>query len=87
MDKLVGPYTPPTFLWHTFEDATVPLENSLLYAAALRKNGVPFELHVFPEGEHGISLGTAQVGAVQRPGTETLRLWPEMAMRWINSEY
>jgi acetyl esterase/lipase len=50
--------TPPTFLWHTSEDAGVPVENSLLFAAALHKNKVPFSLHVFPHGRHGLGLAT-----------------------------
>ena len=47
--------TPPTFLWHTANDDCVPVNNSLLYAQALNKAGVPFELHIFPEGRHGLS--------------------------------
>ena len=50
--------TPPTFLWHTSEDAGVPVENSLLFAAALHKNKVPFALHIFPHGRHGLGLAT-----------------------------
>ena len=45
-DLHVGPDTPPCFLWHTGEDAAVPLENSMLFASALRARGVPFELHL-----------------------------------------
>ena len=48
--------TPPAFIWHTMEDATVPVENSLLLAAAYRRAGVPCEMHIFPEGRHGLSL-------------------------------
>ena len=47
---------PPTFLWHTFEDQIVPVENSLLFAVALRKKRGPFELHVYSEGVHGLAL-------------------------------
>ena len=47
---------PPTFLWHTFHDLAVPVENSLLFAQALRQSGIPFELHIFPDGPHGLSL-------------------------------
>ena len=50
--------TPPCFLWHTGEDEAVPQENSLAFAAALRRNGVPFELHLYPRGRHGLGLGT-----------------------------
>lgn len=48
--------TPPTFLWHTVEDLAVPVENSLLFADALRKNGVSFDLHIYEKGRHGIGL-------------------------------
>jgi acetyl esterase/lipase len=48
--------TPPTFLWHTLEDTAVPVENSLQFAAALRKANVPFDLHVYQKGRHGIGL-------------------------------
>jgi acetyl esterase/lipase len=48
--------TPPCFLWTTFEDKTVPLENTLMFAEALRKNQVPFDLHVYQKGGHGMGL-------------------------------
>ena len=47
--------TPPTFLWHTAADETVPVRNSIVYADALAREGVPFELHVYPKGRHGLS--------------------------------
>jgi acetyl esterase/lipase len=49
--------TPPCFIWHTDEDKTVPVENALLFAAALRKAGVPFDLHIYQKGAHGLGLG------------------------------
>ncbi len=52
----VTPSTPPTFLWHTVEDTAVPIENSLQFASALRKAGVPFDLHIYEKGRHGIGL-------------------------------
>lgn len=48
--------TPPTFLWHTFGDQAVPVQNSLLFASALAEAGVPFELHVYEKGGHGMGL-------------------------------
>ncbi|MDX6765307.1 MAG: alpha/beta hydrolase [Candidatus Methylacidiphilales bacterium] len=48
--------TPPTFLWHTFGDKAVPVQNSLLFASSLAKAGVPFELHVYEKGGHGMGL-------------------------------
>ena len=50
--------TPPCFIWHTEEDKGVLVENSLLFAQALRKAGVPFDLHVYEKGPHGLGLGT-----------------------------
>jgi acetyl esterase/lipase len=52
----VTPATPPCFLWHMVQDDAVPMENSLLFAAALRRAGVPFELHLYEKGGHGLGL-------------------------------
>ena len=48
--------TPPCFIWQTFDDKTVPVENSLLFATALRRAGVPFDLHIYQHGRHGLGL-------------------------------
>lgn len=52
----VGADTPPVFLWHTSDDDAVPVENSLLFAAALRRHSIPFDLHVYAHGYHGLGL-------------------------------
>ncbi len=52
----VSAQTPPTFIFHTADDAGVPVENALLFAAALSHNKVPFELHVHESGPHGVGL-------------------------------
>jgi acetyl esterase/lipase len=49
--------TPPCFIWCTSEDKTVPPENTLMFAAALRKNRVPFDVHIYQKGGHGMGLG------------------------------
>lgn len=49
--------TPPCFVWHTWEDRTVKVENSLDFAAALQRAGVPFDLHIYQKGGHGMGLG------------------------------
>lgn len=54
-EKLVGKQTPPTFLFHTAADMAVPVQNSIYYANALADNGIPFEVHIYPYGQHGIS--------------------------------
>ena len=68
--------TPPTFLFHTVEDRGVVVENSLDFAAALAKHGVPFALHVYPKGPHGIGLGTRNWDpAARHPWTTQCALW------------
>ena len=54
-DRQVTDDTPPAFLWHTSPDGCVPVMNSLLYAGALANHKIPFELHVYPFGDHGLS--------------------------------
>lgn len=56
LEKHVSPDTPPCFLWQTATDELVPVENSALFAAACKKQGVPFAYHVFSNGRHGLSL-------------------------------
>jgi dipeptidyl aminopeptidase/acylaminoacyl peptidase len=72
----VTPETPPCFIWHTWEDTAVPVENSLQFAEALRKAGVPFDLHIFQKGEHGIGLGSGDWDPAKRhPWTTDLLFW------------
>ncbi len=58
-ERHVTPATPPCFIWTTCEDKIVPLENSVEFALALRKNHVPFALHIYQKGGHGMALGDA----------------------------
>jgi acetyl esterase/lipase len=75
-EKQVTKATPPTFLFHTFEDSSVKLENTLDFATALRRNGVPFSLHVYPKGHHGIGLGTPKWDPKHRhPWTADCAFW------------
>ncbi len=68
--------TPPCFLWHTWEDKGVPVENSLLFAEALRKQGVRFDLHVYERGPHGLGLGTREWNPEKRhPWTRDCEFW------------
>jgi acetyl esterase/lipase len=68
--------TPPTFLVHTFEDASVPLENSLLFFQALRRAGVPAEMHLYEKGPHG--FGTSA-------GLGPTSDWPRRLEDWMRS--
>jgi len=68
--------TPPCFIWHTDEDPAVPVENSLQFAAALRQAGVPFNLHIYEKGAHGLGLGSRQYGGGERhPWTRDCLVW------------
>lgn len=73
-EKQVTPDTPPTFLWHTDEDTVVPPENSVQFYLALRRAGVPAELHVYQRGQHGLGLARAMPGA---------SAWPGECERWL----
>lgn len=85
LQKHVSSDTPPTFLWHTYLDDAVPVENSFLLAGSLLKHKVSLEMHIYPKGIHGLSLGTEETKA--RNNNETLQPdvsnWIEMAGRWI----
>lgn len=81
VDKLVTPQTPPTFLWHTQDDELVPVENSLLMASALQAQGVPYELHVFRHGQHGLSLCTEQTTLVEPHCAH----WVELCWEWLQA--
>ena len=58
LENRVSIATPPTFIWHTYEDPVVPVQNSLLYASALAKYKIPCEMHIYPKGPHGLSRVT-----------------------------
>lgn len=87
LEKQVNNQTPPTFLWHTFEDASVPVENSMLFAVALKKHNIPFELHIYPSGGHGLSLANEESMNVQNNFgiQEECQNWIDMAGVWIRN--
>jgi acetyl esterase/lipase len=68
--------TPPAFIWHTSDDGSVPVENSLLFARALSACNIPSELHVFAHGIHGVGL------AKNHPYAEP---WTELCARWLGN--
>lgn len=74
-EKQVKPETPPCFIWHTWEDKAVKVENALQFATALQKAGVPFDLHVYQKGGHGIGLGGGRQGGPLHPWTQDLLFW------------
>ena len=78
LEHKVTEHTPPTFIWHTFDDTCVPPQNSLLFVDAMKKANVPCEFHLYPHGIHGLSLATEQTAM-----ENGLCLQPECA-GWID---
>lgn len=86
LEKLVSADVPPVFMWHTYEDGCVPPENSLMMADALRKAGVPLELHLFRRGGHGLSLATKETAwANGEPVQAECQIWPQLFANWMES--
>ena len=74
LELQVTPRTPPAFLWHTADDAAVPVENSLLLFEALRRHQVGAELHVYPSGPHGLGLA---------PDNPHIATWMSLCGQWL----
>ena len=76
--------TPPTFLWHTWADESVPVANSLLFASALARFRVPAEVHLFPRGRHGSSLCREETSGFQTwLNLPECAEWPGYARRFL----
>lgn len=87
LEYQVGPHVPKTFLWHTWTDQSVPVENSLLLLQALRKAGVNVEAHLYPVGSHGIALGTEETQGIDQKYLEPYcESWIGLAIRWISEQ-
>ena len=74
LQKKVTATTPKAFLWHTSTDEIVNVKNSLVFGEMLRDNGIPFEMHVFPEGRHGLGLAKAYPDISE---------WARLAANWV----
>ena len=70
--------TPKVFLWHTSADQTVNVKNSLIFAECLRNHSIPFELHIYPHGRHGLGLASAY---------PDVSGWASLAADWIKREF
>lgn len=75
--------TPPTFMWHTSKDNLVYAENSLVFALELAKNKVPYELHVFQDGEHGLSLANETTANNKEQINVDCEIWFDLAAKWL----
>lgn len=79
VDLLATPDAPPFFIWHTAEDAAVPVQHSYLLGMALAAAGVRHALHVFPNGRHGLNLARAT-------GDGDARQWTDLCAAWLREE-
>lgn len=84
LEKHVNGDTPPAFIWHTFDDGAVPVDNSLMIAQSMKNNNIPFELHIFPEGEHGLSMCDERTAAHDAQINKYAGKWFELCVDWLN---
>ena len=88
LEKMVTPDTPPAFIWATWDDASVPCQNSLYLASALRECNVPAELHIYPHGAHGLSLGDRTTWCSNPAMLEpAVTGWPELAVCFLKTVF
>ncbi len=85
VDKLVSPAMPRTFIWHTLNDKTVPVENTLIMMRALKENGVSFEAHIFPDGVHGMALGTPESAVRPECVNPHAAAWFPLCTQWLQA--
>ncbi len=84
LERHVDSTTPPAFIWHTFTDASVPVQNSLFLMNAFAEAKVPFESHIYPEGPHGLSLGTEETSVGRSDLINPhITSWTSLAVKWI----
>lgn len=77
-DLIVSEKTPPAFIWHTFADQEVNVKNSLTYAQSLKNYDIPTEVHVFPDGRHGLGLALEEDGI-----SKYVSEWSKLLLRWL----
>lgn len=83
LQNKVTPAVCPCFLWHTADDISVNVNNSLQFASALSKNNVPFELHIFQSGLHGLALGNHITAARKGDINPSCAKWFDLAIAWM----
>ena len=84
LENQVTEDTPPAFLWHTFTDGSVPVENSLLFVSALRRANVSTEFHLYPKGQHGLALGSKLTASADGQHMQKeCESWISLAATWL----
>lgn len=85
LECLVDEHTSPAFIWHTFADNAVPVQNSILYAQALANNHIPFELHIYPNGVHGLALCNKETWSnLPFMLSDYNKGWIDLAIKWMD---
>lgn len=87
LETQVNEKLPPTFIWHTLEDISVPVENSLLFVQQMRKKKVPFEFHLYPKGPHGLSLATEETDNGQMGTYPHVATWMKLCIEWLEEVF
>lgn len=85
--KLVSESTPPMFLWSTGEDNTVPVSQTTRMATALAENDIPFEVHIFEKGDHGLALADWSSAAAKEQMNEDVAQWTMLADKWLQKRF
>lgn len=83
LETQVNENVPPVFLWHTAGDEMVSAENSLLFASALARKSIPYELHIYGSGVHGVSLGTRATVGEEKHVSHSCAGWFSQAIRFL----
>lgn len=84
IEKQIDENTVPMFIWHTAPDGTVPVQNSLILAKELADKKIPFELHVYPKGGHGLSLATS-ITSINHTENPVVSEWLGESCRWLEN--
>lgn len=86
LENFVTDAVPRTFIWSTFQDGLVPMENSMMFASALREKGIPVELHIFEKGDHGLGLADERSTHCSGGSLEpTCVIWMELCRAWLKN--
>ncbi len=86
LEKHVDPTTPPAFIWHTFSDTAVPVENSLMLMNSFVKVKVPFEAHIYPSGSHGLALANEETCCLkEKLIVKQVQSWMPLSIEWMKT--
>ncbi|MCC8121996.1 MAG: alpha/beta hydrolase [Oscillospiraceae bacterium] len=85
LEKSVRKDNPPTFLWTTASDDSVPAENTLLYATALQRAGVPYEAHIYPHGPHAMALADTRTEGNPAQQDPHVATWFPLCLSWLDT--